>query len=64
MTHISISIIGTGSMGQAFNATLSGALSSGGVGSAPTTVLIASDDEEATALLAGVVTSGGFGVLA
>jgi NADPH-dependent F420 reductase len=44
---------------KAFNTTFAATLSSGSVGSVPTPVLIAGDDAEAKALLAGVVTAGG-----
>ena len=44
---------------KAFNTTFAGTLVSGTVGPVPTTVLIAGDDADAKALLAGVVSSGG-----
>ncbi len=44
---------------KAFNTTLAATLASGAVGQETTTVLIAGDDAEAKALLAGVVTDGG-----
>jgi hypothetical protein len=44
---------------KAFNTTFAGTLAAGTVGSVPTTVLIAGDDADAKALLAGVVTAGG-----
>jgi NADPH-dependent F420 reductase len=44
---------------KAFNTTFAGTLAAGTVGSLPTTVLIAGDDADAKAELAGVVTSGG-----
>lgn len=44
---------------KAFNTTFAGTLTAGVVGPVPTTVLIAGDDEDAKALLAGVVTAGG-----
>jgi hypothetical protein len=44
---------------KAFNTTFAGTLVSGVVGPVPTTVLIAGDDADAKALLAGVVTGGG-----
>ena len=44
---------------KAFNTTFAGALAAGTVGDAPTTVLIAGDDADAKATLAGIVTSGG-----
>jgi NADPH-dependent F420 reductase len=44
---------------KAFNTTFASTLASGTVGAVPTTVLIAGDDAEAKALLAGVVTAGG-----
>ena len=44
---------------KAFNTTFAGTLASGTVGAVPTTVLIAGDDADAKALLAGVVTAGG-----
>jgi NADPH-dependent F420 reductase len=44
---------------KAFNTTFAGTLVSGAVGPVPTTVLIAGDDADAKALLAGVVSSGG-----
>ncbi|HET6967199.1 MAG TPA: NAD(P)-binding domain-containing protein, partial [Ornithinibacter sp.] len=44
---------------KAFNTTFAATLAAGTVGSLPTTVLIAGDDADAKALLAGIVTSGG-----
>jgi NADPH-dependent F420 reductase len=44
---------------KAFNTTFAATLVAGSVGPAPTTVLIAGDDADAKALLAGVVTAGG-----
>jgi NADPH-dependent F420 reductase len=44
---------------KAFNTTFAATLASGVVGSLPTTVLIAGDDADAKALLAGVITDGG-----
>ena len=44
---------------KAFNTTFAGTLASGTVGPLTTTVLIAGDDADAKATLAGVVTSGG-----
>ena len=44
---------------KAFNTTFAGTLAAGTVGSLPTTVLIAGDDADAKALLAGIVTAGG-----
>jgi NADPH-dependent F420 reductase len=44
---------------KAFNTTFAATLASGAVGPLPTTVLIAGDDADAKALLAGVVTAGG-----
>jgi 8-hydroxy-5-deazaflavin:NADPH oxidoreductase len=44
---------------KAFNTTLAATLTTGTVGPVPTTVLIAGDDVEAKALLAGAVTAGG-----
>ncbi len=44
---------------KAFNTTFAGTLVSGAVGPVPTTVLIAGDDADAKALLAGIVTAGG-----
>jgi 8-hydroxy-5-deazaflavin:NADPH oxidoreductase len=44
---------------KAFNTTFAATIASGSVGSEVTTVLIAGDDAEAKALLAGVVTAGG-----
>ncbi len=44
---------------KAFNTTFAGTLAAGTVGSLPTTVLIAGDDADAKAELAGIVTSGG-----
>jgi NADPH-dependent F420 reductase len=44
---------------KAFNTTFAGTLAAGTVGSVPTTVLIAGDDADAKALLAGVVTAAG-----
>lgn len=44
---------------KAFNTTFAATLASGTVGSLPTTVLVAGDDADAKALLAGVVEAGG-----
>ena len=44
---------------KAFNTTFAGTLSAGTVGPVTTTVLIAGDDEDAKALLAGVITAAG-----
>jgi NADPH-dependent F420 reductase len=44
---------------KAFNTTFAGTLAAGVVGSLTTTVLIAGDDADAKALLAGIVTAGG-----
>lgn len=44
---------------KAFNTTFAGTLAGGGVGPLTTTVLIAGDDGDAKAALAGVVTAGG-----
>jgi NADPH-dependent F420 reductase len=44
---------------KAFNTTFAATLLAGTVGPVPTTVLIAGDDAEAKATLAGIVTSGG-----
>ncbi|HVK45569.1 MAG TPA: NADPH-dependent F420 reductase [Micropruina sp.] len=44
---------------KAFNTTFAATLASGTVGPLPTTVLIAGDDTDAKAALAGVVTAGG-----
>jgi NADPH-dependent F420 reductase len=44
---------------KAFNTTFAATLAAGTAGPLPTTVLIAGDDADAKALLAGVVTSGG-----
>src|SRR3954462_5080601 len=44
---------------KAFNTTFAGTLAAGTVGPLPTTVLIAGDDTDAKALLAGIVTAGG-----
>jgi NADPH-dependent F420 reductase len=44
---------------KAFNTTFAGTLTPGVVGPLPTTVLIAGDDADAKALLAGIVTAGG-----
>ncbi len=44
---------------KAFNTNFAGTLGSGVVGPLPTTVLIAGDDADAKALLAGIVTAGG-----
>ena len=44
---------------KAFNTNFAGSLTSGKVGSETTTVLIAGDDADAKALLAGIVTAGG-----
>ena len=48
---------------KAFNTTFAATLASGTVGPVPTTVLIAGDDADAKALLAGVVTAGGLRAL-
>ena len=48
---------------KAFNTTFAATLKSGVVGGQPTTVLIAGDDAEAKALLAGVITEGGLSVV-
>ena len=48
---------------KAFNTTFAATLASGSVGDLPTTVLIAGDDDEAKALLAGVVESAGLKAL-
>jgi 8-hydroxy-5-deazaflavin:NADPH oxidoreductase len=44
---------------KAFNTTFAGTLAAGTVGPVATTVLIAGDDADAKALLAGVITAGG-----
>ncbi len=44
---------------KAFNTTFAGTLAAGTVGPLTTTVLIAGDDADAKAALAGVVTAGG-----
>jgi len=44
---------------KAFNTNFAATLTGGNVGQLPTTVLIAGDDADAKALLAGVVTAGG-----
>lgn len=44
---------------KAFNTNFAGTLTSGTVGTVPTTVLIAGDDADAKSLLAGIVTAGG-----
>jgi NADPH-dependent F420 reductase len=44
---------------KAFNTTFAATLTAGEIGPLPTTVLIAGDDTDAKALLAGVVTAGG-----
>jgi NADPH-dependent F420 reductase len=44
---------------KAFNTNFAATLAAGAVGSLPTTVLIAGDDADAKALLAGIVTAGG-----
>jgi 8-hydroxy-5-deazaflavin:NADPH oxidoreductase len=44
---------------KAFNTTFAATLASGTVGAQPTTVLIAGDDADAKALLAGIITDGG-----
>jgi NADPH-dependent F420 reductase len=44
---------------KAFNTTFAGTLTAGNVGPITTTVLIAGDDEDAKALLAGVITAAG-----
>ena len=44
---------------KAFNTNFAGTLAAGTVGPLATTVLIAGDDADAKALLAGIVTSGG-----
>lgn len=44
---------------KAFNTAFAGTLVAGNVGPVPTTVLIAGDDNDAKALLAGVITAGG-----
>src|SRR3954454_8656679 len=44
---------------KAFNTTFAATLAAGTVGQVPTTVLIAGDDADAKALLAGVVSAGG-----
>ena len=48
---------------KAFNTTFAATLVSGVVGPAPTTVLIAGEDADAKALLAGVVTAGGLNAI-
>jgi 8-hydroxy-5-deazaflavin:NADPH oxidoreductase len=44
---------------KAFNTNFAATLTSGNVGTLPTTVLIPGDDTDAKALLAGIVTAGG-----
>jgi 8-hydroxy-5-deazaflavin:NADPH oxidoreductase len=44
---------------KAFNTTFAGTLAAGSIGGQPTTVLIAGDDGDAKALIAGIVTAGG-----
>lgn len=44
---------------KAFNTTFSATLAAGTAGPLPTTVLIAGDDTDAKALLAGIITAGG-----
>ena len=44
---------------KAFNTNFAATLASGSVGPLPTTVLVAGDDADAKALLAGIVTAGG-----
>jgi predicted dinucleotide-binding enzyme len=44
---------------KAFNTNFAATLATGTVGDAPTTVLIAGDDDDAKARLAGIVTAGG-----
>lgn len=48
---------------KAFNTTFAGTLAAGTVGSLTTTVLIAGDDADAKATLAGVITSGGLNAI-
>jgi len=48
---------------KAFNTTFAATLASGTVGDRPTTVLIAGDDAEAKAQVAGIVTGGGLAAL-
>jgi predicted dinucleotide-binding enzyme len=48
---------------KAFNTTFAGTLASGAVGDNATTVLVAGDDAEAKATLAGVVAAGGLEVV-
>jgi predicted dinucleotide-binding enzyme len=48
---------------KAFNTTFAATLTAGTVGGLPTTVLIAGDDADAKALLAGVVSAGGLRVI-
>ncbi len=48
---------------KAFNTTFAATLASGTVGPVPTTVLIAGDDADAKALLAGVIAAGGLRAL-
>jgi NADPH-dependent F420 reductase len=48
---------------KAFNTTFAATLAAGKIGPLPTTVLIAGDDTDAKALLAGVVTAGGLRAL-
>ena len=48
---------------KAFNTTFAGTLAAGTVGPLPTTVLIAGDDADAKALLAGVVSAAGLRVV-
>ena len=46
-------------MVKAFNTTFAATLAAGKLGPLPTTVLMAGDDTDAKALLAGVITAGG-----
>jgi 8-hydroxy-5-deazaflavin:NADPH oxidoreductase len=48
---------------KAFNTTFAGTLGAGSVGPLTTTVLIAGDDADAKATLAGVITSGGLNAI-
>ncbi len=48
---------------KAFNTTFAATLTAGTVGPLPTTVLIAGDDTDAKATLAGIVTSGGLNAI-
>ncbi len=48
---------------KAFNTNFAATLASGNVGPVPTTVLIAGDDADAKALLAGIVTAGGLNAI-